>query len=173
MIHGRFQKSHFLWNEQGTKRYVHSLSQFFLLLLGFFSAQACAVSQGQKAKALLPLIAALPAQEQPPQKLGKPHQLVQRGEASWYGPQFNGKLTSSGEVFNQHKLTAAHPTLPKGSTVKVTNLDNGRSVNVRVNDRGPFVAGRIIDVSQKAAKILGMLKEGTTMVQVRVLSRPD
>jgi len=97
---------------------------------------------------------------------------VQIGEASWYGPRFHGQLTSNGEVYNQHGFTAAHPTLPEGSRVKVTNLDNGKSVMVRVTDRGPFVDGRIIDVSHRAAKALGMIEEGTAKVQVKVLSRP-
>ena len=162
-----------LWNRQYIKSAIRSFIRFFVLLLGFFTAQMCAASQKQKDTIASPLASTLPEAKQQPQKLRKPHRFVQVGEASWYGPKFRGKLTSSGEVFDQHKLTAAHPTLPEGSTIKVTNLDNGRSVNLRVNDRGPFVNGRIIDVSKKAAQVLGMLKEGTAMVQVRVLSRPD
>ena len=95
---------------------------------------------------------------------------METGLASWYGPKFHGKLTASGEVFNQEKFTAAHPTLPWGSRVKVTNLDNGKSVDVRINDRGPFKRGRIIDVSRAAARALGMVGRGITTVRVEWLS---
>jgi rare lipoprotein A len=98
---------------------------------------------------------------------------LETGLASWYGPRFHGKLTASGEVFNQEKLTAAHPRLPWGSRVKVTNLSNGKSVEVRINDRGPFVKDRIIDVSRAAARTLGMMKSGVTPVQVEWLVDPD
>ena len=90
--------------------------------------------------------------------------------ASWYGPKFHGKLTASGEVFNQEKFTAAHQTLPWGSRVKVTNLANGKSVDVRINDRGPFGKGRIIDLSRAAARALGMVGQGITTVRVEWLS---
>jgi rare lipoprotein A len=96
--------------------------------------------------------------------------MMETGLASWYGPKFHGKLTASGEVFNQEKFTAAHPTLPWGSRVKVTNLDNGKSVDVRINDRGPFGRGRIIDVSWAAARALGMVGRGITSVRVEWLS---
>jgi rare lipoprotein A len=95
---------------------------------------------------------------------------METGLASWYGPKFHGKLTASGEVFNQEKFTAAHPTLPWGSRVKVTNLDNGKSVDVRINDRGPFKRGRIIDVSRAAARALGMVGRGITTVRIEWLS---
>ena len=95
---------------------------------------------------------------------------METGLASWYGPKFHGKLTASGEVFNQEKFTAAHPTLPWGTRVKVTNLDNGKSVDVRINDRGPFKRGRIIDVSRAAARALGMVGRGITTVQIEWLS---
>jgi rare lipoprotein A len=91
---------------------------------------------------------------------------LETGIASWYGPRFHGKLTASGEVFNQEKFTAAHRTLPWGSRVKVTNLANGKSVEVRINDRGPFSKGRIIDVSRAAARALGMMKSGITTVRI-------
>ena len=88
------------------------------------------------------------------------------GHASWYGPGFIGKKTASGDIFDDSKLTAAHKTLPLGSKVKVTNLTNGRSVRVEINDRGPFVGNRIIDLSKAAAHALGMVEDG--VVQVRV-----
>ena len=97
---------------------------------------------------------------------------VQVGEASWYGARFHGQETSTGEKYNQNNLTAAHPTLPEGSKVKVTNMENGKSVKVRVNDRGPYVDDRIIDVSRKAAKTLDMVEEGTAEVKVEVISKP-
>jgi rare lipoprotein A len=94
------------------------------------------------------------------------------GHASWYGPQFNGKKTASGTIFDQSQFTAAHRNLPLGSRVRVTNLENEKSVEVEINDRGPFVAGRIIDVSRAAAKALGMLEDGITRVRVELLALP-
>lgn len=88
------------------------------------------------------------------------------GTASYYGKAHHGKRTASGERFNQNALTAAHRTLPFGTRVKVTNLANGRSVIVRINDRGPFGRGRIIDVSRKAAEQLNMLRTGTARVRL-------
>jgi rare lipoprotein A len=96
---------------------------------------------------------------------------VQIGIASWYGPGFHGSRTASGEIYNMYKLTAAHKTLPLGTYVKVINLENGRSVIVKVNDRGPFVRGRIIDLSYAAAKKLGMLKKGTAKVKIIALGK--
>ena len=92
------------------------------------------------------------------------------GVASWYGKPYHGRRTASGEVYNMHRMTAAHPSLPFGTRVAVTNLDNGRTVVVRINDRGPFVRGRIIDVSRKAAGQLGFLGQGLTRVGVRVVN---
>ena len=99
--------------------------------------------------------------------------MTETGLASWYGPKFHGKLTASGEVFNQEHFTAAHPTLPWGSRVKVINLDNEKSVDVRINDRGPFKQGRIIDVSRAAARALGMVRQGIATVRIEWLSDPD
>ncbi len=94
---------------------------------------------------------------------------VERGKASWYGPNFHGRLTSNQEVFDMHKLTAAHRSLPLPSYVQVTNLDNQRQVVVRVNDRGPFKDGRIIDLSYAAALKLGMIEQGIGNVEVRAI----
>jgi rare lipoprotein A len=96
---------------------------------------------------------------------------VQRGIASWYGTKFHGRSTSSGEVYNMHAMTAAHKTLPIPVYVQVKNLDNGRSLVVRVNDRGPFVTGRIIDLSYAAAKKLGVDGPGTAKVEIRVVGQ--
>ena len=101
--------------------------------------------------------------------LERPSGAVQVGTASWYGPGFHGNRTSSGEIYDQNDLTAAHPTLPLGTRVVVTNLQNGRSVDVRINDRGPFVKGRTIDLSYAAARSIGMLGPGTAPVRIEVL----
>jgi len=99
-----------------------------------------------------------------------PSEKVQTGLASWYGPGFHGKRTASGEIFNMYELTAAHRTFPIGSYVMVTNLENGKSVLVRINDRGPFVKGRIIDLSYAAAKLIGLIGPGVAPVRVELLS---
>ena len=91
----------------------------------------------------------------------------QEGNASWYGPGLYGRRTASGEVLRPGELTAAHRTLPFGSCLRVTNLDNGRSVQVRVNDRGPFVDDRIVDVSEAAAEALGMRARGVARVRLQ------
>ncbi len=94
------------------------------------------------------------------------------GLASWYGPGFHGRRTASGEVFDMYKKTAAHRTLPFGTRVRVTNLSNGKSVIVRINDRGPAVKGRIIDLSYGAARALGMITQGVVRVKIEVLEFP-
>ena len=95
---------------------------------------------------------------------------VQYGVASWYGGEFHGRATSSGEIYDMYQLTCAHNTLPLGTVVMVTNLENGRSLELKVNDRGPFVKERIIDVSYAAAQMLGMWEKGTAPVKVEVVS---
>jgi len=127
--------------------------------------------------------AAAPAapQVQPVYKVGKPYQVdgvwyypgvddhyVATGIASWYGEDFHGKLTANGELYDMNELTAAHKTLPLPSIVRVTNLENGRSLLVRVNDRGPYVHGRIIDVSRRSAQLLGFEGQGTAKVRVEI-----
>ena len=98
--------------------------------------------------------------------------IMQSGKASWYGPGFHGKPTASGEVFDQALMTAAHNTLPLGSKAKVINLANGNSVEVKINDRGPFADGRIIDLSRAAAGALGILASGVAQVRVEILALP-
>ncbi|CAM3384514.1 septal ring lytic transglycosylase RlpA family protein [Pontibacter korlensis] len=99
---------------------------------------------------------------------------AQKGEASWYGSRYHGRKTSSGERYNKYEMTAAHKTLPFGTKVKVTNLDNNEWVIVRINDRGPFVGDRIIDVSEAAARELDFHDEGIGNVKIEVLeSRAD
>lgn len=91
---------------------------------------------------------------------------IQIGMASWYGAELAGNATASGEVFRPSKLTAAHPSLPLGTRVRVKNLDNGLTVVVRINDRGPFAKNRIIDLSERAAQQLGMINDGVARVRV-------
>ena len=93
------------------------------------------------------------------------------GVASYYGEQFRGRPTASGEKFDPDKLTAAHPSYPMGTRVRVTNLKNGRSVVVRINDRGPYKPGRIIDLSTRAAKEIGLLADGIAKVRVQVVGK--
>ena len=121
---------------------------------------------------------AKPGHPKPYKVLGKWYQPLphsegfrQRGRASWYGRDFHGKKTSNGEIYNMYAMTAAHKTLPLGTYVKVYNLENNRSVVVRINDRGPFVRGRIIDLSYTAAKDIGIVGPGTARVEVVALGR--
>ena len=100
----------------------------------------------------------------------KPYQV---GEASWYGKQFHGKETASGESYDMFRFTAAHPTLPLGSWVRVTNLRNHKAVIVRVNDRGPVVPGRIMDLSYGAAQVLGMRGNGVAKVRLDIVQLPE
>ena len=95
---------------------------------------------------------------------------VQHGVASWYGGEFHGRPTSSGEIYDMNQLTCAHNTLPLGTVVMVTNLENGRSLELKVNDRGPFAKERILDVSYAAAQMLGMWEKGTAFVKVEVVT---
>ena len=95
------------------------------------------------------------------------------GVSSWYGPNFHGKLTANGEVFDQYGVTAAHKTLPLGTVVRVTNLDNNKSVILRINDRGPYVDGRILDCSYGAAKKLGFMSMGTANVKIEIIELGD
>ncbi|MCW3073710.1 MAG: rare lipoprotein [Flaviaesturariibacter sp.] len=92
--------------------------------------------------------------------------ITEQGKVSYYADKFEGRRTANGEVFRQRRLTAAHKTLPFGTKVKVKNLINGRTVKVRINDRGPFVAGRIIDVSKSAAKKIGLISTGVANARV-------
>src|SRR5438445_483006 len=96
---------------------------------------------------------------------------VQVGVASWYGPGFHGNRTANGEIYDQFELTAAHPSLPLGTRAMVTNLANGRAVEVRINDRGPFVDGRAIDLSYAAARTIGLVGPGTGRVRIEVLGK--
>lgn len=98
---------------------------------------------------------------------------VEQGVASWYGPDFHGERTATGETYDMNAMTGAHPTLPLPAWVRVTNLQNGRNVTIRLNDRGPFAKNRIIDLSRRAAEELDMIRSGTALVEVRSLSAGD
>lgn len=113
-----------------------------------------------------------PVSNVPAQSSPLPAKSSVMGIASWYGPGFDGHRTASGEVYNQEDLTAASTVIPLGSRVMVTNLNNGRAVEVRINDHGPYVKGRKIDLSHQAARTLGIVKPGTAPVRIDVLSRP-
>lgn len=104
-----------------------------------------------------------------PAHAGAPAEFAQVGRASWYGPGFAGRQTASGETFDPSALTAAHTTLPFGSIVEITNLENGRSIVARINDRGPFSKGRILDCSHAIANTLGFLRQGLARVRIRVV----
>lgn len=117
-----------------------------------------------------------PVHETPPSQYEKiPSMLkegrVQYGVASWYGPEFHGKPTASGAIYDMYALTAAHPNLPMGTHVKVTNLSNHSSVEVIINDRGPLIKGRVIDLSYSAAMILGIIEKGTANVRLEILDK--
>lgn len=121
--------------------------------------------------------APVPSQPSPsapaPPLVTQPGQYVEEGIASWYGAPFNGHRTSNGEIYDMHEFTAAHRTLPFGAVVRVTNLQNGLQTEVRINDRGPFVSNRIIDLSLSAAQSLQMVGPGTARVRIEVLSGPN
>ena len=108
----------------------------------------------------------------PPRPSLLPNEKPETGEASWYGEDFEGNETADGEIYDSNGLTAAHPTLPFGTTVRVTNLSNRKKILLRINDRGPYVGRRLIDVSWAAAKRLGFVESGTTPVRVEVVARP-
>ena len=151
----------------------------FAICLGLLLSQGCAMLKGPPETAVPTETTTQPAPgppapAQPAVKKSAPVQgkLPQTGDASWYGAQHQGKQTASGTIFDQARLTAAHPSLPFGSKIKVTNLSNGKSVEVEINDRGPFAENRIIDLSQAAARALGMVESGTTTVRLELSSGP-
>ena len=112
------------------------------------------------------------ASRRPPATVLDLERYTEKGRASWYGEPYHGRATASGERYDMHAMTAAHRTLPFGTVVRVTNLENGRSVRLRITDRGPFKKGRIIDLSYAAAKKLNMIGPGVVKVRVEVVRRP-
>ncbi len=165
-------------------RFVRRNRLLPLILAGLgLVLSACAQTQ-PKSSSTATGDSAAPVFDQGPRayKIGSPYQVrgawyypkvdysyAETGIASWYGPGFHGKSTANGEAYDQDALTAAHRTLPMPSMVRVTNLDNGRSVKVRINDRGPFKNGRIIDLSRHAADLLDMRRRGTAKVRVEIV----
>ena len=154
-------------------------------LAGALALSACAETELaiNTAKRIVPDSSENVTRTQGVYKVGKPYQVagvwyyprvdynyVETGVASWYGPDFHAKRTANGETFDMNSLTAAHKTLPLPSVVRVINLRNGRAVKLRVNDRGPFVNGRVIDVSRRAAQLLGFEGQGTAPVRVEIVA---
>lgn len=138
------------------------------LLLAAAALAACTgPDTGPPVVALTPV--ALPPAP-PTEPAEKPAVFTQVGLASWYGRDFRGRQTASGERYDMYDLTAAHRTLPLDTIVKVTNLTNNRSVLVRINDRGPFAAGRVIDLSRSAAEMIGMMRAGVVPVRIEVFA---
>lgn len=168
------------WPGLLVSRFSRSHPRFIQLGLGMLFFQACALLQPPSEPAVPAETPAQPAAGQPaPSRLvptqptakptpPAPVTLPQTGQASWYGAAHQGKQTASGTQFDQAELTAAHPSLPFGSKVKVTNLANGKSVEVVITDRGPSSGNRIIDLSQAAAKALEMIDSGTANVRLEL-----
>lgn len=162
-----------------TARWVDSphflFSGFLALVVFFFSLPSCAPRRAALYNRTLSLPRSerkeiIKAENSSPEKIEKREaRVVQYGVASWYGPDFHGKATSSGEIYDMYELTCAHNGFPLGTMVMVTNLENGRSIELKVNDRGPFVKERIIDLSYTAARILGIWEKGTAPVRVEGL----
>jgi rare lipoprotein A len=169
--------------EHKMKRFVRRLPVLLVATIGAPGLSGCAETQFlvNTAKRLSPHDDSTTAGKY---KVGNPYQIngvwyyprvdydyVETGIASWYGPNFHGKKTANGETFDANIVSAAHRTLPLPSVVRVTNLDNGRSIRVRVNDRGPFAHGRIIDMSRQASQLLGFYRQGTARVRVEILAQ--
>ncbi len=150
------------------RRSLNRLSTSVVVALLAIMAESCATVSPWNSETALRSAPLLPPIKQatPPPTTA----LVQRGLASWYGRDFNGKQTAGGDSFDHAKLTAAHRTFPLGSRAKITNLRNGKTVEVEITDRGPFVDGRIVDVSEAAAKKMGIVASGTAPVQIELLS---
>jgi len=150
--------------------------RFFIFII-FLLLAGCATKEYEEYNSyVLPSSNSKPPTQRPYVVNGEvyyPHKVyigwTQRGIASWYGPNFHGKYTSDGEIYNMYAYTAAHKTLPMNTIVKVTNLNNGKSVIVRINDRGPFIKGRIIDLSYAAGKKIGLDVTGTAPVEIKVI----
>jgi len=147
---------------------AHGLASI-LLVVSLGAAQGPTSSQSKDSQSTTPRSTVAEPKSGPRAKTTH-HQPYQIGTASWYGEYFEGRATASGEPYNMHDLTAAHPTLPLGSWVRVTNLHNGRVVYVRINDRGPIIPGRIIDLSYGAAQVLHFQDKGLQQVRLDLAS---
>jgi len=151
-------------------RIAHGLASV-LVVVSLGAAQGPTSSGSKDTQTTRPSNAATGPKSASPAKAH--HQAYQVGTASWYGEYFEGRATASGEPYEMHHLTAAHPTLPLGSWVRVTNLHNGRVVYVRINDRGPIIPGRIIDLSYGAAQVLRFQNQGLQRVRLDLVSPAD
>ena len=177
-------------NLPGNSRGSQARQQARFPLLAFVSALCVVFAAGcthrtyqTQAPAPVPTAQPYPGQPAPSQPSGPPPAVerqpaapglyVEEGVASWYGIPFNGHRTSNGEIYDMHDMTAAHRTLPFGAVVRVTNLANGKQTKVRVNDRGPFVANRVIDLSLAAAQAIEMVGPGTASVRLEMVSGPN
>jgi len=148
------------------------LKSSIMISVLFCISTGCAASHGPDPK----LYAKLPATQRPYKlnsiwyyPIPSAEGYAEQGIASWYGKKFHGRPTSSGKIYDMHQVSAAHKTLPLGTSLKVTNLENNKSIVLKVNDRGPFVAGRIIDLSFKAAKMLDLVNKGTAEVMIEAI----
>ncbi len=170
---------------QSNKSYFIKRSIIGFLLISLWFLSGCAETKliAHTAKQIRKL-SETPAIAKPIYKVGNAYQIKgvwyypkidygydETGVASWYGPKFHNKLTANGEIFDQNEVTAAHRTLPMPSVVRVTNLENGRALTVRINDRGPFAHGRIIDLSRRSSQLLGFERQGVAKVRVQILPR--
>lgn len=148
-----------------------------LISVSVLSALVLAGCAHHRVSASRPARAPVPSPSGPPPAAelqpAVPGEYVEQGVASWYGAPFNGHRTSDGEIYDMHQFTAAHRTLPFGAIVRVTNILNGKQIDVRINDRGPFVADRVIDLSLSAAQAIGMIGTGTAPVRLDMLSGPN
>ncbi|MFC3106161.1 septal ring lytic transglycosylase RlpA family protein [Salinisphaera aquimarina] len=149
----------------GRRGNLHGICCHALLLSGLFATCVLTGCATERAPRPAPDSPAPPAES--PTEDTRP--VFQTGEASFYAHSFDGKRTANGETYSSKRLTAAHRTLAFGTRVRVTNVDNGRHVNVRINDRGPYAQDRIIDLSPRAAKRLGMTEDGVATVELRIL----
>lgn len=155
---------------------MRTFRPFLLLLCCILALSACGTKKTPVARSSEPEGQRVKASQRPYTVMGQRYEplrshegFVQSGVASWYGKDFHGKKTSNGETYDMHAMTAAHKTLPLGVYLKVSNRENGRETTVRVNDRGPFVKGRILDLSFAAAKVLGVDTVGTALVRIEAL----
>lgn len=166
------------FNDASPRQHKPSMALVFLLVSSLLQAGSVLPGSSIDVKAQSAEAATIGGSAAPTKNKRAPHRAnsretankkVIRGQASWYGPGFHGKKTASGEIFDQGRLTAAHKTLPLGTKAKVTNLENGNTVEVEINDRGPYVGERVIDLSRAAANALGFVESGLTLVRIELL----
>ena len=167
-----------------SKKIITSCLRVFVLVVGLVCAgcvpirQALSpgdghsVAQGRSAPSAPDPSGDSWSSQAPPPTDKDPWKNEMEGVASWYGADFNGHLTASGEVYDMYEYTAAHKTLPLGTVVKVTNLESGKSTEVRINDRGPYVEGRVIDLSRTAGRAIGIREAGITKVKLEIVRMP-